>query len=105
MRERWRMSNASSWRRRSVRCRWPRADRLSARAGDAIELTIGSRRVAARVAGIIEVPGVARAQLTDLIVADLATAQELAGLIGRLDRIDVSLEHDADEAALAAALP
>ncbi|MDB5172502.1 MAG: hypothetical protein JWN51_1275, partial [Phycisphaerales bacterium] len=81
------------------------ADRLHASPGSALNLTVGGKRVEARVAGIIRPTGVARAQLDTLVLADLATAQELTDTLGKIDRIDTSLESAGDEAALAAALP
>lgn len=79
--------------------------KLNARAGDALQLTIGSRRVEAHVAGIITPTGVARTQLSDVMVADLATAQELTESLGSIDRIDTHLDTPADEEQLAASLP
>ncbi|MEM7480208.1 MAG: FtsX-like permease family protein [Acidobacteriota bacterium] len=57
------------------------------------------------VAGLLDAGDpVARAGLRDLLVTDIATAQELLGLEGRLSRIDFAL--DAEEAAtLARTLP
>ncbi len=81
------------------------ATRLGVSEGDAMRLTIGSRRVDARVTGIVKPEGVARSQLPDLIIADLATAQELTDALGTIDRIDTRLESDADAQALAATLP
>jgi putative ABC transport system permease protein len=81
------------------------AARLHVRAGDNIQLAVGSRLVEAHIVGIVEPTGVARAQLTDLIIADLATAQELTGDLGKLDRVDVLLDNSAQESSLRAALP
>ncbi|MDB5291519.1 MAG: hypothetical protein JWL69_2760 [Phycisphaerales bacterium] len=81
------------------------ADRLHAVPGAALSLTVGGKRIEARVAGIIRPAGVARAQLDNLVLADLATAQELTDSIDKIDRIDTSLESAEQETALAAALP
>ena len=81
------------------------ARRLGVRVGDVIRLTVNERRVDCPVVGIVSPTGVARSQLTNLIVADLATAQELTGLIGRLDRIDTALASPAEVQQLTAALP
>lgn len=81
------------------------ADRLHVGPDSPLRLTVGGRRVDAHVAAVIRPTGVARAQLPDLIIADLATAQELTDSIGRIDRIDTRLESDAQERELAAALP
>ena len=59
----------------------------------------------ATVAAVIELTGIARAQMPDLIVADLATAQELTGLIGRLDRIDVKIDSPDQKDRLEKMLP
>ena len=81
------------------------ATRLGIRKGDVIRLTVGRGRAEARVLDIIKPTGIAQSQLTDVILCDLATAQELAGALGTLDRIDMHLESDADEKAVIAALP
>ena len=81
------------------------AGRLGAKVGDAVTLTVGGRRVHAGVVGVARLEGVARTQLSDLVIADLATAQELTDSVGRLDRIDVNVGTPEQEKALAAALP
>jgi putative ABC transport system permease protein len=81
------------------------AARLSVRPGDSIVLTANDRRAAVTVVGVTHLSGVARSQLGDLVIADLATAQELTGLVGRLDRIDLNLSSPEQERAVVAALP
>lgn len=81
------------------------AKRLHASPGSTVELTVGDHRVPVQVTGIIEPTGVARSQLTDLIICDLATAQELTGALGRIDRIDTILETPEQERDLTARLP
>jgi putative ABC transport system permease protein len=81
------------------------AARLNARAGDRVTLTVGARRISADVVGIAKLTGVARSQLGDLVIADLATAQEMTESIGRLDRIDLNIAGAEEERAVAAALP
>jgi putative ABC transport system permease protein len=81
------------------------ADRLGAKTGDTINLTIGSRRIDANVIGITKLTGVARSQLGDLVIADLATAQELSDSIGQIDRVDLNLATPDQEKSVAAALP
>ncbi len=81
------------------------AARIGAGTGDEISITAGGARKAAHVAGIMSLQGVARAQLTDLIVADLATAQELTGSLGAIDRIDLRLNSPEQEKSLASDLP
>jgi putative ABC transport system permease protein len=81
------------------------AKQLHATAGSSVQMTVGDHRVTVHVAGTIEPKGVARSQLADLIICDLATAQELTGSIGRIDRIDTILEGTDQEKAMTAALP
>jgi putative ABC transport system permease protein len=81
------------------------ARRLNATAGSNLQLTAGDKRIRVHVIGVVQPTGVARTQLTDLIICDLATAQELTGAIGRIDRIDTILKSPAEEAAITAALP
>jgi putative ABC transport system permease protein len=81
------------------------ARRLNAKAGDILHLTVGAHRVDVHVCGVIAIAGVARTQLSDLIIADLATAQELTDSVGFIDRIDTRLDAPAQERLLEAALP
>ena len=81
------------------------AQRLGVKRGDALRLVVGARRVDATVCGVVEVKGVARAQLPDLVIADLATAQELTDSLGFIDRIDTRLDGPRQERQLQAALP
>lgn len=81
------------------------AKRLGATTGDLLHLTVGAQRIDVHVCGVVEVTGVARAQLSDLIIADLATAQELTDSIGSIDRIDTRLETPEQERQLDSALP
>jgi len=67
------------------------AERYGLRRGDQIQLTIEGKVAAAVIAGILNNPEdrfAARA-LEGIIVADIATAQELSGRVGYLDRIDL----------------
>jgi putative ABC transport system permease protein len=81
------------------------ADALQAKTGDRINLTVNDKRIDVHVVGVIKPPGVAAGQLADVMIADLATAQELTGQIGHLDRIDTLLNTDREVAALSQALP
>ena len=78
--------------------------------GDRLEIETGGTRRRVVLAGLIE-PGdeLARRALEGLVLADVATAQELLGLSGRLTRIDLIVpDGAAGEATLArarAALP
>ncbi len=81
------------------------AGRLGVSAGQSVRLSIGNRRREVRVVAIIAPEGVARSQLSDILIADLATAQELADSLGKIDRIDVRLETPEQESALIAIMP
>ncbi len=81
------------------------ADVTRADVGSPVRLNVGSRRVDAHVVGVVTPAGVAGSTLDDLVIADLATAQELTDSVGRLDRIDTVLPTDADAATLTATLP
>jgi putative ABC transport system permease protein len=75
-------------------------------AGSLITLDIGGRQREAFVAGLLEPSdGLSRRALDGLILADIATAQELTGTVGRLDHIDLILPtHDRNTAERIAAL-
>jgi putative ABC transport system permease protein len=71
--------------------------------GDSLVLRAGGTLRSVRVAGILDpVDEVARQGSVDLLVTDIAVAQELLGRVGRLSRIDLVLEDPGSEAALAA---
>ena len=82
------------------------AGRLGYGLGDSLRISAAGSFHAATVVGISLRPDDAASQqaLDDLIISDIATAQEWLGMAGRLSRIDLIL--DADEASrLAAQLP
>ncbi len=81
------------------------AQRLGLALEDQFEISAGGRFSRARLVGILQPENKASRQaLDDLIISDIATAQELIGMSGRVSRIDLIL--DADEVApLRAALP
>lgn len=81
------------------------AKKLHVKAGDDITMTVGDSRKTVHILGTFEPTGVARSQLNNLIVADLATAQELTGSIGKIDRIDTVLKTPRQVAAMKALLP
>ena len=73
--------------------------------GDALQISVGGRFSAAQLVGILQPDNSASRQaLDDLIISDIATAQELAGQPGRISRIDLILDDD-EITPLAAALP
>ena len=81
------------------------AGRLGLALEDRLEISVGGRFSSAKLVGILQPDNNASRQaLDDLIISDIATAQELIGMSGRVSRIDLIL--DADEVAgLSAALP
>lgn len=68
--------------------------RLGIAAGDALELHVNGGRVRATCIGPIgaSAPDAVREGLEDVLLTDLATAQEWFGRVGRIDRIDLRLE-------------
>ena len=79
------------------------AGELGLASGDSTTLTIGGRAAVVRVIGVMPA-GAADVAAEPPIVADIATAQELLGTLGRIDRIDLDLT-EAQARALAAAPP
>lgn len=69
---------------------------LGLRPGQQFELRVGAVRKAVTLAGTLEPANEAsRRALESLLIADLATAQEVLGLTGRLSRIDLILPEGA----------
>ena len=76
------------------------AGRYGLQAGSPITLTVGGYQRPAFVAGLLDpADSLSRRALDGMLLADIATAQELTGRLGELDRIDVILPED-DPAAL-----
>lgn len=76
--------------------------------GDRLTLNVNGRRATGRLVGLLAgADALSRRALDGLILADIATAQELTGQIGRLDHIDLILPPDDETtvARLAALLP
>jgi putative ABC transport system permease protein len=68
------------------------AQELSLGVGDSIRLRISGTERRAWVAGVVEAGDeISRRALSDLVLSDIAVAQELADRVGRLDRIDLIL--------------
>lgn len=81
------------------------AARLGVRVGDQITVRVAGRPRALRIVATPAPAGAAaREALDGMLVADIATAQELLRQVGRLSRIDLRVAADA-EPALRAALP
>ena len=82
------------------------AGRLGLALEDRLEISAGGRFSSAQLVGILQPDNNASRQaLDDLIISDIATAQELIGMSGRVSRIDLILDGDDQVAALRAALP
>ncbi|MFW5772303.1 MAG: FtsX-like permease family protein [Phototrophicaceae bacterium] len=80
----------------------PMAARFGVQVGDTITLRAGSRAVEVEIIGLLQPNDRASEQaLDDLVLADIATAQEIVGRPGRIDRIDLILP-EADAPALLA---
>jgi len=63
--------------------------------GDPLTLDAAGRRTEGHVAGLLRpADGLTQRALDGLVLADLATAQEITGRTGRLDRIDLILPAD-----------
>lgn len=71
------------------------AERASVTLGDTLPVLADGRVRDLLVVGVLE-PGerLARAGLSDVVLVDVATAQELLGMEGRLTRIDLRVEGD-----------
>ncbi len=81
------------------------AERLALTLEDELQISVGGRFSRGRVVGILQpADSASRQALDDLIISDIASAQEIAGMSGRLSRIDLILA-DGDEELLRAALP
>jgi putative ABC transport system permease protein len=81
------------------------AQALGLEPGGRFELAVGARRVTAKLVGLIETRGAVRAEaIGDLVVCDIAVAQEWLEQPGTLTRIDLALEAG-DVEALRARLP
>jgi putative ABC transport system permease protein len=88
----------------------PTADRAGVGPGDAFPLVVDGRAREVLLVGTLDpADALARQGLADVVVADIATAQALAGLGDRLTAIDLIMPADAASAVrlgeLAAALP
>jgi len=73
-------------------------------AGSAIALQIGSRPVQVQIAGVLQDQSDRASSWDRLAVMDIAAAQILFNMVGRLDRIDIITEVDASVEAVARAV-
>jgi putative ABC transport system permease protein len=83
------------------------AQQAGLRVGSQLELLVGSERRELRVVGLLRPSDdLSRRALENLIITDIATAQETLGMLGRLSRIDLILPVETQYAAsLQAMLP
>lgn len=82
------------------------AARYGVEIGDTITLLPPGRQVEARVIGLLQTADDAGAEaLNNLIVMDIATAQEIVGIPGQISRIDLSLPEGYDLALIEGRLP
>lgn len=71
------------------------AARYGVQAGDTIHVRLGTDEQELNVVGLLAPEDeYSRRALSNLLVADIATAQEVLGRVGRLSRIDVLAPHD-----------
>ncbi|HEX6135425.1 MAG TPA: FtsX-like permease family protein [Longimicrobiales bacterium] len=82
---------------------------LNVQSGDTIRIAFGVQTSAAEIGGVFDAADdLSRRALADAALADIATAQELTGSYGTIDRIDVRVDARARPAvaeSLRAALP
>jgi putative ABC transport system permease protein len=82
------------------------AERLDVGLNDSVELSAGSHITEAHIVGIIQPDNNASRQaLDDIVITDIASAQEIVGLEGRINRIDLILKKDFDTTLIANMLP
>lgn len=82
----------------------PLAERLSAQAGDALHLRLGGESVDVEIVGIVTLDPDSAPFADDVVLADIATAQELLGLEAVVSRIDLILDDREAEALVASGL-
>lgn len=74
----------------------PLVQRLGLAPGSELPLTIGGRPVLARCLGVFAPPPAVAAGLDDVLLVDIATAQEWTGRLDRIDRLDLRLDLHPD---------
>ncbi len=85
------------------------AERYGLQSGDELIVGVGSGEVALEIVGLLApTDDLSRRALDGVLITDIATAQEVLGRVGKLDRIDLIIpEANADQTiqAIAALLP
>jgi putative ABC transport system permease protein len=81
-------------------------DEYGAGLGDLVTLQVAGRAATVRVAGLLQpADEISRRSLRDLVFADIATAQELLDMAGRLSHVDLIAADEGELAAVGALLP
>ncbi len=84
----------------------PLADRFGLKPGSPLTILLGGKEHPAVVAGLLTPQNDLSARTLDgVIIADIATAQELTGLTGQISRIDLILNDEAQSSTLQTWLP
>jgi putative ABC transport system permease protein len=82
------------------------ATRFGIKPGDSITLRPGNQRVDVRIVGLLRADDKASQEaLDDLLLTDIATAQEIVGRPGVISRIDLILAEDYDTSPIETMLP
>jgi putative ABC transport system permease protein len=82
------------------------ADRYGVQAGDSITLQPGGNPVQVQVVGLLQTDdSLSRQALDNVLLTDIATAQEIVGKPGTISRIDLILPPDYDPSPIRALLP
>jgi putative ABC transport system permease protein len=82
------------------------AERYGLTPGDTLNVRIGGQLREVRIVGLIQPSDDLSARVLEgMLLTDIATAQELLGMLGRLSRIDLILEEHVDTSTLQALLP
>jgi putative ABC transport system permease protein len=90
---------------RTVALPEPLAEILGADIGSRLALVVSGREQIVEVAGIVAVDAARREVAGNFLFADIATAQELTGLTGRITRIDLVLNEVETAALVSLRLP
>lgn len=84
----------------------PVAEQYQLKLGDSLHLDIAGQHRTVRLVGTLDTTDRSnRRALSNLIFADIATAQELLGSIGKLSQVDLIVSDPNELAAIAASLP
>ena len=74
------------------------ADRYALKPGDVFEIEYAGRVVRVSIAGLLKpADNLTRQALDSMLLVDIATAQEITGRLGQVDRIDLIVPDGADE--------